>query len=91
MKSSDNLIQLCRENILRRFSEKDICKKTDFALICDIFQGEPVASPGFFRGGGVGERSGHLKAITPPPRGGSGGEGPPDSSEVSFFKTNQSI
>ena len=40
----------------------------------------------FFRG----ERPSHLKAITRPPHG-SGRRSPPDGSEVSFFKTIQSI
>ena len=39
----------------------------------------------FFRG----ERPGHLKANLP--SGGPEGEGPPDGSEDSFFKTIQSI
>ena len=32
-----------------------------------------------------------LKCYHAPPAGGPGGEGPPDGSEVSFFKTIQSI
>ena len=35
-------------------------------------------------------RPGYLKAITSPPQG-SGNEGPAEASEVSFFKTFQSI
>ena len=38
-----------------------------------------------------GWRSGHLKAITPPPAGGPGAKAPAYGSEVSFFKTIQSI
>ena len=49
----------------------------------------PVVSPGFFSGGGTPRQ---LKGYhAPPPRRGSGGEGPPDGSEVSFVKTIQSI
>ena len=36
------------------------------------------------------ERPGHLNAIKRPLRGSGGGKGPPDGSEVSFFKTIQS-
>ena len=39
----------------------------------------------------TGERSGHLKTIKRSPQGGPEPEGPPDGSEVSFFKTIQSI
>ena len=46
-----------------------------------------VESTGIVRGG----RPGHLKAITPPPQGVRGAKGPPGGSEVSFFKTIQSI
>ena len=45
-----------------------------------------VEAKGIFSG----ERSGHLNSIKRPPQG-PGGEGPPDGSEVSFFKTIQSI
>ena len=46
------------------------------------------ASPGFFSGGWTPRP---LKGYHAPPAGGPGGEGPPDGSEVSFFKTIQSI
>ena len=51
-----------------------------------------VASPGFFSGGGGwgGATPRPLKAITRPPQG-SGRRRPPDGSEVSFFRTMQSI
>ena len=46
----------------------------------------PLAAPGFWFGGGSrGNGSEGANA------GGPGGEGPPDGSEVSFFKTIQSI
>ena len=47
-----------------------------------------MSSQGFFVGGG---KPRHSKAITRPRQVVRGGEGPPDGSEVSFFKTMQSI
>ena len=46
-----------------------------------------VAAKGIFSGGTLGS----LKDYQAPTAGGPGGEGPPDGSEVSFFKTIQSI
>ena len=46
-----------------------------------------VAAKGIFSGGTLGP----LKYNQAPTAGGPGGEGPPDGSEVSFFKTIQSI
>ena len=47
----------------------------------------PLAAKGIFSGGTLGP----LKDYQAPTAGGQGGEGPPDGSEVSFFKTIQSI
>ena len=49
----------------------------------------PEASPGFFSGGGGTPRP--FKGYHAPLAGAPGGEGPPDGSDVSLFKTIRSI
>ena len=75
-------------NYLKNFNFYETYKYREiFAEFCYLVEKFTVAAKGIFSGGTLGP----LKDYQAPPAGGPGAEGPPDGSEVSFFKTMQSI
>ena len=76
------------KNYLKIFKFYETYKSREiFGKFSYLVEKFTVAAKGFFSGGTLGP----LKDYQAPTAGGPGGEGPPDGSEVSFFKTIHSI